>query len=372
MEKLFNSEITVDEFLADYWQQKPLLLRNAFPGYQTPVTADELAGYACEDDSNARMVLESCGERPWSVEYGPFAEDRFASLPESGWSLLVSDMERHVPEIKQLQQQFDFIPDWRFDDVMISYAPNGASVGAHVDRYDVFLLQLQGQREWMISENFAAEYLADTDLEILASFNAEQQWVLEPGDMLYLPPGVAHHGIARGECMTGSIGFRTPASDQLTSEFMEHLCQHAKPEQYRDAGMKRQSHHAEISQQSLAKIREMISTIADYDDNTLLRWFGEYISEHRGNDIVENDVSITENPARLTHNPAMKFLFSAHEDTATLFVDGNSFDVSRQFAERVCQHDTIEREDIEQHMQTQDHAVLADLVNKNYLVAVDE
>ncbi|MBE9564808.1 MAG: cupin domain-containing protein, partial [Proteobacteria bacterium] len=157
-------EISVDDFLKDYWQKKPLLIRNAFSDMRSLISADELAGLACEQHINSRIVLEKSGDRNWQVEHGPFDESRFSELPETHWSLLVSDVEKHVPETKSLLKAFRFIPDWRVDDLMVSYAPTGGSVGAHTDAYDVFLIQLSGQRLWKISEHYPEEILNDTDL----------------------------------------------------------------------------------------------------------------------------------------------------------------------------------------------------------------
>jgi len=148
----------IDAFLAQYWQKKPLFIPAAFNDLIPPLSADELAGLACEEGVNARLVLEHSGSdaqtSPWSVEYGPFDEARFARLPESSWSLLVSDIENLLPEAAEIIRKFRFIPDWRIDDLMISYAPPGGSVGPHTDNYDVFLIQLTGQRQWQISEHY--------------------------------------------------------------------------------------------------------------------------------------------------------------------------------------------------------------------------
>ena len=369
MTTLFNSDIAVDDFLADYWQQKPLLLRGAFPGYQSPISADELAGISCEQDSNARLILESCGERPWAVEYGPFDEERFSSLPETGWSLLVSDLERLIPEIKALQSQFRFIPDWRFDDVMISYAPDGASVGPHVDQYDVFLLQTWGKRRWFISEHPTQDYLPDTDMHVLQHLDAEQDWLLEPGDMLYLPPGVAHHGVAEGECMTCSIGFRSPCSGQIASEFIEYHRQSLDEILYSDAGMRRQSHPAEITPESLARLRRLIATVTEYDDAALARWFGEFVSENRSTAHALTDADADSSAPTLMHNPCSRFVFTRAADDAVLCVDGNSYDVSTAFAEALCASVEVDMTSLRSLMRPGDAEVIEQLVDKGCLVS---
>ena len=346
MVRLFNSRLTFTRFLAEYWQQKPLLLRGAFADLTPPLTADELAGLACETGSNARLVLEHCGDRRWCVEYGPFDERRFAELPDSGWSLLVSDVERMVPEARQLQQQFRFVPDWRLDDVMISYAPAGGSVGAHTDAYDVFLLQLEGTRRWQIAEHFDTTVLDDTDLEILANFEAEQDWLLEPGDMLYLPPGAAHHGIAENACMTCSIGFRAPSSHDMAPALLDHLLQQHGDRRYRDAGMSLPSHAAEISAQSLAQIRQLLQSVLHFDDTMLADWFGRYISDSKSQfdqadelfqETESIDTLLQDQPlAQIEQHPDCRFFFIRHTQGAQLFVNGEVFDISLVLAETLC------------------------------------
>ncbi len=217
-------QIPVEQFLQQFWQQRPLLIRNAFPNFTSPITPDELAAMAGATEA-ARLVLEKDGRTPWEVQHGPLSGRDFAALPDSDWSLLVNDTEQLRPDLQRIIAPFRFIPDWRIDDLMISYAVNGGSVGPHVDAYDVFLLQGAGQRRWQISTQptEADNYLADIDLRVLAHFSPEQEWLLEPGDMLYLPPGVAHHGVAVGECMTYSIGFRAPSQADLLEDLLGEL-----------------------------------------------------------------------------------------------------------------------------------------------------
>lgn len=346
MQALFNSDISIETFLAEYWQQKPLLIRNAFPDLDNPLTPEELAGLACEDESNTRLVLEKCDTGNWCVEYGPFDEQRFSELPETGWSLLVSDVERIIPEALAIQQQFRFIPDWRLDDIMFSYAPPGSSVGPHRDAYDVFLLQTYGTRRWMIAQNDCDTFLDDTDLEILKSFEAEQQWQLQPGDMLYLPPNIAHHGIAVDDCMTCSIGFRAPSSHDMANALVDHLLQIKSEQRYTDARQKPQQHAAEISHQSLQHIRQLLDNVTQFDDDMLMRWFGEYISDHKSHlqqsdspdaSYTQENIATLASDTLLLHNPLCRFFFS-HQNTSTalLFVNGSSYQVSHHFAQMLC------------------------------------
>ena len=192
-----------ETFLRDYWQKQPLLMPAALPTQSFTLTPDELAGLACEPQFESRLILED-EEGLWEVRQGPFAEADFAALPESHWTLLVQDVDKYVSDTVSLIEAFDVVPDWRIDDVMISYATDRGGVGPHSDAYDVFLMQASGRRRWRISDRHYAEsdLLPGIDQRILARFHTAQEWVLEPGDVLYLPPGVAHWGTAEGPCMT--------------------------------------------------------------------------------------------------------------------------------------------------------------------------
>jgi len=217
-------DIDPDTFLRNYWQKRPLLMRAAVPLDCFTLAGDELAGLACEPEFESRMIIER-SDGNWQIRHGPFDEADFSDLPESNWTLLVQDVDKFLPEVARLIDGFDFVPAWRIDDIMISYASERGSVGPHTDDYDVFLMQAQGQRRWRISEKDYSDsaLLPGLEQRILAHFETEQEWVLEPGDVLYLPPGVAHWGIAEGECMTYSLGFRTPNQQDLAADWFQHL-----------------------------------------------------------------------------------------------------------------------------------------------------
>jgi 50S ribosomal protein L16 3-hydroxylase len=207
--------LSPEQFLTEYWQRKPLLVRNAFPGFTPPIDGDDLAGLACEPLAEARVVSGSLAGAAWTLRHGPFEEQEFAGLGERDWTLLVQDVEKHYPPLAELLDAFAFLPSWRLDDIMISFAAPGGSVGPHVDQYDVFLLQADGHRRWQIATDFDPAPAADLPLDMLANFRAQQEWLLGPGDMLYLPPGVAHHGVAEDACLTYSIGLRAPSAADL-------------------------------------------------------------------------------------------------------------------------------------------------------------
>src|SRR6185437_9058703 len=228
-------------FLRDYWQKRPLLIRHAFPDFTPPLSPDDLAGLACMDGALARIVLHDAKRDRWTLRSGPFDDAAFAKLPKSRWTVLVQDVDKWDADTAALLAPFDFIPSCRIDDVMISYAVDGGGVGAHVDQYDVFLLQGMGQRRWSIDTrpNPPNAFREDVELKLLREFNPTHTWTLGPGDMLYLPPGVPHDGVAVGECMTFSIGMRAPSKAELLVVLAEQVATALPDSQrYADSGLR--------------------------------------------------------------------------------------------------------------------------------------
>lgn len=264
-------------FLAEYWQKKPLLIRGALPGFQGLLSPEELAGLACEDGVESRLVLQQ--KTAWRLEQGPFDEDSFLHLPPAGWTLLVQNVNHYLPEAAALLQLFDFIPHARLDDLMVSYAPDGGGVGPHFDSYDVFLLQGQGKRLWRISEQQDLALVEDAPLRILKHFETEQEWLLEPGDMLYLPPHVAHWGTAVGNAMTYSIGFRAPAAQELATQFLGYLQERIRLQgMYADPGLALQAHPAEIGTAMVAQVARLLQDVR-WQEQDVARFLGSYLSE---------------------------------------------------------------------------------------------
>ena len=214
-------------FLRDYWQKRPLLIRGAFPGFVSPLSPEDLAGLACEEAALSRIVRHDRRKDQWTLRHGPFAETEFPKLPKRDWTLLVQDVDKWDADVRALLDRYRFLPAWRIDDVMISFAAPGGSVGAHVDQYDVFLLQGQGRRRWQIDTRAdpPTAFRDDVELKLLRDFHPTHTWTLEAGDMLYLPPGVPHHGVAADACLTFSIGMRAPSQAELMLDFAEHLAE---------------------------------------------------------------------------------------------------------------------------------------------------
>ena len=257
--------LSPNQFLSDHWQRRPLLVRDALPAYRSPVTPDELAGLALDADVESRIVLEHGDAGPWELRHGPFKDADFRSLPERDWTLLVQAIDLWVPEVRELLQRFDFLPPWRFDDVMVSYAVPGGSVGPHFDQYDVFLLQVEGERRWEIAElpDGEAELLPKTDLRILRHFEATQQWTLSPGDMLYLPPGVSHWGVALTECLTYSIGFRSPTVSELLDDLAVEVLAQSHELHYCDPPLTSAMASEEIAPEFVKQAKDLLLRALD-------------------------------------------------------------------------------------------------------------
>jgi 50S ribosomal protein L16 3-hydroxylase len=265
--------MTAARFLREYWQKKPLLMRSAFPDFKDPVTPEELAGLACEDDVESRIVRGK--GRRWDVSWGPHEEGAFAKLPSKEWTLLVQEVNRWVPDAALLLDHFSFLPNVRVDDVMVSYAEKGGSVGPHLDSYDVFLVQGQGQRRWMWNRTPARDrtFIDGLPLRILAKPSMDEDEVLGAGDMLYLPPGFAHHGVAVSPCLTYSVGFRAPNAREAWMSFA--AAAKAGSELLSDPPLTPAIEPGAIPPALLRKARELIRSI-DSSDEAIDRWFASH------------------------------------------------------------------------------------------------
>ncbi|MFA6040530.1 MAG: cupin domain-containing protein [Methylophilus sp.] len=279
-------QLTPQQFLTEYWQKKPLLIRQAIPNFNGLLDPNELAGLACEDEVQSRIIQYK--NKKWHVKQGPFEEKDFAKLPEKNWTLLVQSVNHHLPTATDLLAQFNFIPHARLDDLMVSYAPDGGGVGAHFDSYDVFLLQGSGKRNWKISGQQDFSFDEDAPIKVLTDFVAEQEWVLEAGDMLYLPPQFAHLGVAEGEdCMTYSIGFRAPKTQELAHEFLSYMQEHtALDGLYADPDLSLQPHPAEITTAMVSNVDAMLKNLI-WNQNAVADFLGCYLTEPKMHIVFE-------------------------------------------------------------------------------------
>ncbi len=381
-------------FLAEYWQKQPLLIRDAFPDMRTPLSPEDLAGLACEEFALARIVIENnkaaspllrksvpvthCNDH-WEVRNGPFPEGEFATLPESYWTLLVQDVDKWDADVAALLEHFAFLPSWRIDDVMVSYAADGGSVGAHIDQYDVFLLQGMGRRRWQISTDPAAptDFREDTELRLLREFVPTHEWVLEPGDMLYLPPGIPHHGVAVGSCMTFSIGMRAPSKAELTTDLADHLAAQWRDEdRYTDADLLPVRHSGEIDAATLARLRTALPVGGTLDNATLRDWFGRFITRYRSAysaapraramSAAQFERQLARG-TRVLRNPLSRFAWAKAGRATHLYVAGDLHACSRRlakfFSTAGAQSMTLNTD-----WSQADRALLLALVNAGHLV----
>ncbi|HSX88770.1 MAG TPA: cupin domain-containing protein [Pseudomonas sp.] len=376
--------ISAREFMRDYWQKKPLLVRQAVPGFESPISPDELAGLALEEEVESRLVIEH-GERPWELRRGPFAEDTFATLPERDWTLLVQAVDQFVPEVAELLEQFKFLPKWRIDDVMISFAAPGGGVGPHFDNYDVFLLQGFGKRRWQIGQMCDSDspLLAHADLKILAEFAKTEEWVLEPGDMLYLPPLLAHCGTAEDDCMTYSVGFRAPSAAEVLTHFTDFLGQFLPDEErYSDADAQPTDDPTQIQRDALDRLKALLNEHMS-DERLLMTWFGQFMTEPRYPELIsgiEIDEEVflgsLEDGAVLIRNPSARMAWSEVGDDLVLFASGQSRLLSatlRELLKLICSADALHIANLGQWLvDDEGRNLLVELVKQGSLEFADE
>ena len=269
--------MTPETFLAEHWHKKPLLVRQALPGFGDWLDRDGLAELAGRDDAESRLALFRRGR--CELEHGPFAEETLRALPKRNWSLLVSGVNHLLADADRLMRCFDFIPHARLDDLMVSDAPPGGGIGPHFDSYDVFLIQGRGRRRWEISEQDDLAIIEDAPLRILKNFRVDASWDLEPGDMLYLTPRFAHNGVALTDCMTWSVGFRAPTAREIAGRFLDYLQDHLDLEGiYADPGLQRPRHAGEIPAELLAWTASTIRALR-WNKRDIGDFLGRYLSE---------------------------------------------------------------------------------------------
>ncbi len=367
------------QFLRDYWQKRPLLIRQAFPDFVSPIEPNDLAGLAMEETALSRLIVHDEARDRWKVKSGPLTEKDFASTPDKNWTLLVQDVDKWDTDVAALLENFRFLPSWRLDDIMISYAEPGGGVGPHVDQYDVFLLQGLGQRHWAIDTNPDApkDFRPDVELKQLKVFEPDHEWMLEPGDMLYLPPGVPHDGIAfGGPCLTISVGMRAPSQAELTGDLADYLAERLPDElRYTDPDLTPAKSAGEIDRAALARLRQALPFAAALDDATLTDWFGRFITRYRNAQApVPPEKELTEaalrkqldGGAHLLRHPWARMAWARGKRGATLFVNGHAYPASAELAERLsASSELVPGTSVEDA----ELAVLLALVNDGHLVA---
>ena len=326
--------ISPAQFMRTYWHKKPLLVRQAIPGFKPLLSCSELLDLAGQDGVEARLVQQQGGGQ-WSLAHGPFSRRRLPALKQPGWTVLVQGVDLHVQAAHELLQPFRFIPDARLDDLMISFATDQGGVGPHFDNYDVFLLQAHGKRRWRIGRQKNLSLQPDVPLKILTHFEPEEEYVLEPGDMLYLPPMWAHDGIAEGECMTYSVGFRSPKQDELARELFLRLSdapdECPKDVVYKDPKQTAVAHPGEIPAALLDFARQALEK-ALAEPLALERALGETLSDPKPGVWFEpaDDFGLIEN-VRLNQRTRMLY------DAQHIFINGESYLAAGRDAELMRQ-----------------------------------
>ena len=366
-------------FLRNYWQKRPLLIRGAFPQFHEAITPNDLAGLACEDAALARIVLRDARRDRWALRNGPFREADFSTLPRTHWTLLVQDVDKWDVDVAALRGEFAFLPAWRIDDVMVSYATDGGGVGPHVDQYDVFLVQGAGRRHWRISTDPAAprEFRGDSDLKLLQRFSPTHEWTLEPGDTLYLPPGIPHDGVAVGECLTYSVGMRAPSVAELVVDLAETIAEPLGEEsRFEDSGLAPARDTNEIDAAALARVRRALSALLDADPARRRRWFGRFITRYRSaheavpaaRPVPRATLAQRLRKTSVVRNPWSRIAWSRAGRRADLFVAGGAWSCSLPFATMLAAAREIDGLELLRAMNGADLETLADLVDAGHFV----
>lgn len=364
---IFNGQaITAETFLADYWQQRPYLFRHTDLPLSTVPDREQLFKLAHQDGVQSRIIYSPDQLRYRAVYDDP---DAWPSLNEFNPTLLVSDIEKWWPQTLTVLAALPFIKAWRFDDLMLSYAPTGASVGAHIDQYDVFLVQVKGQRQWSYDERILSEFnqVADSDLAVIDGYRPQLSQTLSPGDVLYLPPRIPHHGVSLDDdCLTLSVGLRAPADAELLTALAEHVAQQL-PESARlkDAGTEAQA-TAAITEHEITHLKQQIDRLRHLSDSELADIFGQFISGYRLLDDIP-DYPSQDGSEQWQKNPADNFAYYAlDDDHAHLYINGEQFSCSLAFAEQLCDRLTFSRQQFHH-----EQALLQQLMTNQHIIAAE-
>ncbi|MDQ8038175.1 MAG: cupin domain-containing protein [Pedobacter sp.] len=327
--------LSATEFLRDYWQKKPLLVRNAFPELAYRLSPEDLMELAQEESAESRLILEK-GKTPWELRKGPFTPKQFKALPKTHWTLLVQAVDHYLPELSDYLDHFSFIPNWRIDDIMISFAPEGGSVGPHYDQYDVFLIQGIGNRRWQLGQHCdeTTPRVQGTPLRIIENIEVGFDEVLGPGDLLYVPPGLSHYGVAQNDCTTYSVGFRAPALAHLLERVVDVALENAGSTQlFADTAREATQHPGELTDKDLEALRQQLMSLLD-NREALRAAVAPFLSEAKYEDYEpqgeEFDVEEVREAftagALLRRDPASRCLYTVQDDSPALFINGQEVD----------------------------------------------
>lgn len=323
-------DLEVEKFLQQYWQKQPLFLPDAFSNIPH-TNSHELIDLACNEQVFSRVVLTPEDLRSWQMEYGPFHMESIELFQKKKWTLLINGINHFIPHYAKLLDYFRFIPNWRIDDVMLSYSNLGSGVGPHVDNYDVFLLQAHGEKTWHLDLNPKKDLLENLHVKILKHFSNDITWHASPGDLIYLPPGIGHHGIAdSNDCVTISIGFRMPRIKDLIGHYYQYHAELIQEQFLDDKDLSLQAHCGEITPSSITKIFDAIKNISPSEE-ICKNWFGEFITDADTEWLAE-ELSLDQfteklNTDALIRNEDCRFAFRKLGNGIHLYINGETFTV---------------------------------------------
>lgn len=353
-----------------------MLIKQAISHFTSPMDPDEIAGLSLEEESCARLVSETPSKNQWQLKHGPFTETDFSSLPTSHWTLLVQHADALDPRVNALLNYFRFIPNWRLDDIMVSYASDNGGVGPHFDYYDVFLLQGSGKRRWRIGQQCDSQspLVPEQEMKILQNFQCTEDWLVDTGDLIYIPARTAHWGEAIEHSITYSIGFRAPSLSETLLDFSESVTATLSEDQrYQDPeNALPQTHRGQISESTIQQLQENILELAN-NKNALIAWFGSYTTELKAD---LNPALVEQNFASLSdwHNNKPLFLspfcrasYHVTEDSATCFINGEVFYSNHKLAQRLCHEESIEKNTLS----ASDAIIIESLINRQWMIIRD-
>jgi 50S ribosomal protein L16 3-hydroxylase len=334
MYQLHLGELSITDFLSEYWQKKPLLIKAGFKHFTDPLSANELAGLALEEDIESRVV--SCIKQKWDMQNGPFED--FSGFGEKNWTLLVQAVDHWHPQAAKLLDPFRFIPNWRIDDLMVSFSAPGGGVGPHLDQYDVFIIQGEGKRHWRVGmpDSSLQQLCPHPRLLQVSAFTACIDAITEPGDILYIPPGCPHDGISIENSLNYSVGFRAPAQKDLLTGLADHLIDHdINGTRFTDAGRQPAVSVGAINETDLAKVQQLLTTLAA-DSTMLPHWFGSLITRAKHElDLNEPDphygseeiAEYLEEGSVLSRTGGLRCCYYQHTEHSDilLFINGDQF-----------------------------------------------
>jgi 50S ribosomal protein L16 3-hydroxylase len=365
---VFNGKFDKQTFLTEYWQKKPLLIKNAFTNFKTPISAEELAGLSLEEEVESRIIIQNA-TNDYSLKTGPFNENYFQKLPEKNWTLLIQGMDKLIPEVADLIPNFNFIPNWRLDDVMVSYATIGGNVGPHYDNYDVFLLQAQGKRNWQLSSQNCnpGNYIQGLDIRLMESFIVEDDYICEAGDLLYIPPLWGHHGISlTDDCLTFSFGYRSYKGLEVWDSFGDYLAEtNSFQSLYQDPSWL-DTQAGQITDASWQQAQKLLQSVLD-NEQLFKKWFGRFATQLDTNsaerlpeplsedevDNIETIIASLQESDGIQIDPVCRFAYYEDNNKISFYINGTQwtiFNATSEFIKLLCNNKRIDYKTLNHHL----------------------